>query len=329
MIDENVSCLVIELFESEAHKVVIDVLREFGMNDPKISAVAINALARMSGRLRLRESNNSISYFYLADDNYETLLLKSIQESKVLVQIVKMLKKYGENYENVTIYAFQIIAVLIDSETTIAALQKIDGIDIIYNILKKLGLNAMNSAKDETIVIHAIDLLRTIMTYTKYNPNDSLCKVLITILNQFIDNSSIITANILILISNLLENAPNENFEQHYTIARKFKEMRIIELYMKAYFKYRFYIYISPLRILDFMYGKFFEISHDYMNDAENRQAYMLEIEELLQSNDIQAMYEDMSTSNYQDKLIEVGTDEYEIDEFKKFCVEKKLVLEG
>ena len=296
---------------------IIDIIKEVGINNEKAAAAAADALARVMG---VRECySHRLSYDDIACCGGDCISV--IVESKIEVQLLKILKKFQEN-ENVVIGICRSLVGLLrcGEEAKLQSMKKLNLFPILTDIIKSLGVKPTNFVKDEVVALYAISLLEFCKLASDETTATGLVSVVYNLATRFCDSSY----PLFLMINSSVNGYLSSSIE----MIKKLVEIGFIELFSSLYFKYRYQVYCS--------YSIFSTLCLELpMNTADmdevSREQY-LEVYEVAKSKFLSAglkqMYYDMKNKKCFVKLVNTGMEEIEVREFEQALRDCDLLSE-
>jgi len=280
-IKANVNCLYFELEKCNAADELVDIMQEVGVDNAYVAQECLNAIACLRG-----------AFYY---DYVEKRMPKAPQTpvvfsrnltSSVLIQVAKSLRKYGNTNENVVINACRVIYGLTadpydsvlsrDSKGTSESsrneynwevwevLQKSSPnvVAILADIARNLGVNSIDSAKDEAMALYVIQAFKQIICsgsdekrhlIIEFLCDTGICDIFILLFKRLGPTSARLTACIINELSCFFQrsdgDSPNADAVGRtlLKVASKFTNLGMCELSMELYSKHRFFeaIYIG------------------------------------------------------------------------------------
>lgn len=295
---------------------IIDIIKEVGINNEKAAAAAADALARVMG---VRECY----YRRLSCDSKDCCgydCISAIIESKIEVQLLKILKKFQGN-ENVAIgICRSLVGLLRCEETKLQSMKKLNLFPILTDIIKSLGVKPINFVKDEAVALYAINLLEYCKLASDETTATGLVNVVYNLATRFCDNSFQLFRSISSLV--------DEYLSCSIEMIKKLVEIGFIELFSNLYFKYRYQEYCSS----SFFYTLCLELPKKSADMDEVSREQYLEVYEVAKSKCLSAglkqVYYDMKNKKSLTKLLNQGMDEMEVSELEDALRECGLLSE-
>lgn len=279
---------------------IIDIIKEVGINNEKAAAAAADALARVMGVRECYSRGLSTENIACGSD-----CISAIIESKIEVQLLKILKKFQDN-ENVAIgICRSLVGLLRCEETKLQSMKKLNLFPILTDIIKSLGVKPINFVKDEVVALYAINLLEYCKLGSDETTATGLVSVVYNLATRFCDSSFPLFWKIHSLVDGYLSCS--------IEMIKKLVEIGFIELFSNLYFKYRYQEYCS----YNFFITLCLELPKKSADMDEVSREQYLEVYEVAKSKCLSAglkqVYYDMKNKKNLIKLLSVGMDEGEV----------------